>query len=261
MAILSYVFIIILPIVLVTFGLRWWIQKEAYKEKHDRDKPRNKAVAYIYNYSGQLKAVGFVLAIAFCIAMWNFRYEFNVVIEAEKEEELLMDLFDMSINTEQKKPPKPKPILTPKIVEAKKEEIEEEKEPVFDEEPPKEVNPLQGLEGGDDGEDETVVFEDNTIFSSAELQQTADFPGLGGYLQRNFVTPAYDRKRGTKGVIWVYFVIEKDGSITDVSIKRGLTTTADAAVVRVFANMPKWDPGVRSGIPVRSSYVMPFRLK
>jgi len=263
MAILVYILIIVVPIALIALGLNYWIRYESYKEKHDRDKPRNKAAAYIYNYSAPLKAVGFITAIVFCITLWNFRYEFNVIIEAEKEKELIMDLFDLSINTEQKKPPKPKPILTPKIVEAPEEEIEEKKELAFKEEPEVEVDPDQGLEGDDDGEDEEIVFDDK-IYSTAELQHLPGFPGgkagLSAYMSRNMKIPPSVRKRGVTGKIYVGFVIGKDGKVTDVTILRGLTPAMDKEAVRVVKNMPSWDPGYNGGIAVKVRQSLPIKI-
>jgi protein TonB len=263
MAILVYIFIIVLPIVLLTLGLRYWIGRESKKEKEDKDKPRNRTAAYIYNYSGPLKGVGFITAIIFCIALWNFRYEFKVVIEAEKEKELIMDLFDLSINTEQKKPPKPKPILTPKIIEAPEEEIEEKKELAFKEEPEEEIDPVQGLEGDDEGEDEEIVFDDK-IYSTAELQHLPGFPGgkagLSAYMSRNMKIPPSVRKRGVTGKIYVGFVIGKDGKVTDVTILRGLTPAMDKEAVRVVKNMPAWDPGYNGGIAVKVRQSLPIKI-
>ena len=263
MSILVYIFIIVLPIVLLTLGLRYWIGRESEKEKEDKDKPRNRTAAYIYNYSGPLKAVGFITAIIFCIALWNFRYEFNVIIEAEKEKELIMDFFDLSINTEQKKPPKPKPILTPKIIEAPEEEIEEKKELAFKEEPEEEIDPVQGLEGDDEGEDEEIVFDDK-IYSTAELQHLPGFPGgkagLSAYMSRNMKIPPSVRKRGVTGKIYVGFVIGKDGKVTDVTILRGLTPAMDKEAVRVVKNMPAWDPGYNGGIAVKVRQSLPIKI-
>ena len=259
MAILAYIFIILLPIVLLAFGLRWWIRREAYKEKQDRDKPHNKAAAYIYNYSSQLRAIGFVTAIVFCIAIWNYRYEFKVVIEAEKEEGLIMDLFDMSLNTEQPKPKKPTPIFTPKIIEAPKEEVKEDKKLELDSIPP--IDDFEQDEEGEEDGEEVVTFQDNTIFLGVQLQKQASLPGgLSLYLIRNYKVPLHDKKAGTKGVIYVSFVIERDGSIANVKVVRGLTKSADAEALKVMKKSPKWDPGMNNGIPVRSTYTIPIKL-
>ena len=263
MSILAYIFIIILPIAFLAIGLRYWIRYESNKEKQDKDKPRNKAVAYIYGYSGPLKAVGFITAIVFCIALWNFKYEFNVIIEAEKQSELIMDLFDLSINTEQKKPPKPKPILTPKIIEAPKEEVTKDPDIVLNE-IPDEIDPVQGLEGDEDGEEEEEIFFDDKIYSTAELQHLPGFPGgragLSAYMSRNMKIPPSVRKRGITGKIYVGFVIGKDGKVADVTILRGLTPAMDKEAIRVVKNMPSWDPGYNGGVAVKVRQSLPIKI-
>lgn len=261
MAILTYILIIVLPIVLLTLGLRYWISYEAEKEKQDKDKPRNKAVAYIYNYRNPLTAVGFIVAVLFNIAMWNFGYEFRVVIEAEREKEVIMDLFDMVVNTEQKKPPKPKPILTPKIIEAPEEEIEEEKDLAFEEEPQEEIDPVQGLDGDEDGEEEEEVFDDKE-YSIAEVQELPKFPGgsVAAYMKRNYKIPPVDRKKHITGKIYVSFVIGKDGRVSDVKILRGLSPAMDKEAIRVIKSMPRWDPAYNAGIPVKVRQNLPLNI-
>jgi len=263
MAILAYILIIIIPIALLAFGLRAWIRYESAKES-SKDKEGNKTIAYIYSYSGPLKAIGFITAIIFCIALWNFRYEFKVVIEAEKETELILDLFDLSINTEQKKPPKPQPILTPKIIETPEEEIT--KDPDIDlEKIPEKVDPIQGTDGDEDSdEDEEEIVFDDKIYSTAELQHLPGFPGgragLSAYMLRNMKIPPSVRKRGITGKIYVGFVIDKDGKVTDVTILRGLTPAMDKEALRVVKNMPAWDPGFNGGIAVKVRQSLPIKI-
>ncbi len=257
MTILLYFLIIILPIALLSIGINYWIKYNAPKE--DKDKPRNKLVAYIYNYSGILKAVGFITALLFCIALWNYRYEFNVIIEAEKQKELIMDIFDLTINTEQKKPPKPKPILTPKIIETPEEELEDEPEPKFEEEPQDEPDPVQGLEGDEDGEDEEEF--DDKEYSVAEVQQLPKFMGgVAAFLKRHYVVPPVDRRKHITGKIYVSFLIGRDGSISEVKILRGLTPAMDKEAIRVIKSMPKWDPAYNAGVPVKVRMNQPINI-
>ncbi len=120
MAVFIYTLILVLPIVLAVFGLKAffkWKEEQDIKEKRDRVL----FFAYIYQYRGALMAFGFLVSMLFAIAAWNYQYEFKVIIEGEMQRELLADDFNVPVNTEQKKPPKPKPIKTPQIQETKEE--------------------------------------------------------------------------------------------------------------------------------------------
>ncbi|MDB4835024.1 hypothetical protein OAH12_00385, partial [Cyclobacteriaceae bacterium] len=81
--------ILLVPIVLVTLGLRLWIQESSKKEGDKKE--RSRVVAYIYQYEGILKATGFLLTLLFVFAAWNYKYVFNVVIEGELKKEVVID--------------------------------------------------------------------------------------------------------------------------------------------------------------------------
>ena len=63
------------------------------------------------------------------------------------------------------------------------------------------------------------------------------------------------------GRVMVGFVVEKDGSISDVKVVKGIGGGCDEEAVRVVNAMPKWKPGMDKGKPVRVSYMMPFSFK
>ena len=63
------------------------------------------------------------------------------------------------------------------------------------------------------------------------------------------------------GRVLVSFVVEKDGSIGDVKVVKGIGGGCDEEAVRVVNAMPKWKPGMDKGNPVRVSYIMPFTFK
>ena len=65
-------------------------------------------------------------------------------------------------------------------------------------------------------------------------------------------------ENGIQGKVYIQFVIEKDGSITDVKVARGVDASLDKEAVRVVKAMPKWKPGKQRGKPVRVSYTLPI---
>ncbi|MDI6833957.1 MAG: energy transducer TonB, partial [Bacteroidales bacterium] len=65
-------------------------------------------------------------------------------------------------------------------------------------------------------------------------------------------------KNKISGTVYVQFVVEKDGSISDIKVVRGIGGICDEEAVRVITKMPNWIPAKQKGIPVRSYYVIPI---
>jgi len=105
-----------------------------------------------------------------------------------------------------------------------------------------------------------VVEEDpNKIFASVE--NLPEFPGgqdkFISYLSKNIRYPAVDRENGTQGRVILTFVVERDGSLTDIKVTRSLSQGTDAEATRVLKNSPRWKPGIQNGRPVRVQYSVP----
>ena len=81
------------------------------------------------------------------------------------------------------------------------------------------------------------------------------------YLKNSIEYPQMARESGIQGRVFVTFVVEKDGNITDVRILRGIGGGCDEEAVRVIKNMPKWVPGKQRGKPVRVQFNMPILFK
>lgn len=109
------------------------------------------------------------------------------------------------------------------------------------------------------------VVEETKIFTVVE--QMPMFPGgdgaLMGYLRDNIHYPTVAAENGMQGRVVVGFVVERDGSITDVNILRGVDPSLDREAMRVVKSMPKWTPGKQNGSAVRVKYQVPvsFRLQ
>ena len=108
--------------------------------------------------------------------------------------------------------------------------------------------------------------EEQTIFEVVE--QMPEFPnggmaGLMQYLRKNIKYPTIAQENGTQGRVTVQFVVNKDGSIVDAKVLRGVDPYLDKEAVRVIMGMPKWKPGMQRGKPVRVKYTVPvmFRLQ
>ena len=68
-------------------------------------------------------------------------------------------------------------------------------------------------------------------------------------------------KKGTQGRVTVQFVVEKDGSIANARVLRGIDPELDKEAVRVISAMPKWKPGEQRGKPVRCKFTVPVMFK
>ena len=112
----------------------------------------------------------------------------------------------------------------------------------------------------------TVVAKKNQqVFDVVE--KMPQYPGgqaaLFEYLQKNVKYPADAEKKKVEGRVLVTFVVNTDGSITDIEVVRKTFPSLDAEAVRVISGMPRWKPGEQKGQKVRVKYTVPltFRLK
>lgn len=151
-------------------------------------------------------------------------------------------------------PPPPKQATVIEIVEDD-EEIEEELE-------------IQDLEVDEDTEIEIIEeveeeVEEEQIFTIVEDMPT--FPGgdeaLFRYLSENIDYPAMAADAGIQGVVYVSFVVDKDGQVKDVKVLRGIGGGCDKEAIRVVKSMPKWAPGRQRGKSVKVQYNLPVRFR
>lgn len=104
---------------------------------------------------------------------------------------------------------------------------------------------------------------ENKVFDVVE--QMPSFPGgpnaLNQYLSNNVKYPVVAQENGVQGRVVVSFVVERDGSITDVKVVRSVDPSLDREASRVVSSMPKWIPGKQNGSPVRVKYNVPVSFK
>jgi len=108
--------------------------------------------------------------------------------------------------------------------------------------------------------------EDGTPQTEAEatLEKQPSYPGgitkLYKYIGKNFVYPPSLAKARPKGTIILTFVVDKEGGISDVEVTQSVHPLMDAEAVRVIKDMPKWEPGIQYGKPVRVKYTIPIKM-
>ena len=95
-------------------------------------------------------------------------------------------------------------------------------------------------------------------------QEQPEFPGgdaaRNKFLKDNLRYPADAREQYISGTVYLTFVVERDGSITDIRILRGIGGGCEEEAVRVVRMMPKWTPGKQNGNPVRVQFNLPIRF-
>ena len=111
---------------------------------------------------------------------------------------------------------------------------------------------------------ETTMEEDSELLGYVKADYP-EFPGgmeqLQSFINENLQYPPEAIDAGIEGRVFVNFVVEEDGSITNVKVMRGLVYGCDEEAVRVVSSMPKWTPGKMLGKPVRVSYNLPVKFE
>lgn len=159
-------------------------------------------------------------------------------------------------------PPKPPVIVQPEIVEIPNDDVEENIEvdlnveidqqtavvaPVFT---PK--RPMEVVE-----EEAEVVF--TVVENNAEPE--GGMEAFYKYLGKALKYPSQAKRMGVEGKVYVQFVVEKDGSLTDIKIVKGIGAGCDEEAGRVVTEAKKWNPGKQRGRPVRQRMVIPIIFK
>jgi protein TonB len=166
-------------------------------------------------------------------------------------------------------PPKVDQVKFVKPVVAKTEEIVEEP-PKVEEIKDKKLGD-KTIEGDPDAEltveppgngPSQVVEEDNNIYNTAGIEVKPDFPGgldkFYKFIGKNFQVP---EEEGLKGKVFVTFVVEKDGSLTDIKVLRDIGYGTGKEAIRVLKSCPKWNPGEQNGKKVRVLYSLPISIQ
>lgn len=157
--------------------------------------------------------------------------------------------------------------LPPKVTE--KEVVEEEEMPTIEEVKQNDVGP-ENVEGtGEVIFDEPVAevakpeSDEDVVFMVVE--QPAEFPGgmeaMMKFLQKNMKYPAVARRMGIEGSVFVSFVVDREGKISDLQVIKGISAECDQEAVRVIKLMPSWKPGKQNGRAVKSRFVLPIKFK
>lgn len=161
--------------------------------------------------------------------------------------------------TEQKvKPPPPPPPKQVTQIEVVNDDVDVDEDIDIDAEADDNTVVQEYVPPAEDDEE----VEEQQIFTVVESMP--EFPGGMGalmkYLAENIKYPALAKESGIQGRVFINFVVEPDGSISNVKVLRGIGGGCDEEAVRVVKSMPNWKPGKQRGKPVRVSYNLPVKF-
>jgi protein TonB len=81
------------------------------------------------------------------------------------------------------------------------------------------------------------------------------------FIRKNMKYPASARRMGTEGTVFVGFVVDKEGRISNIEVVKGISADCDKEAERVVKMMPPWKPGKQNGRAVKSKFVLPIKFK
>lgn len=251
-------------VVSVIWLMRYSINKGTEKAIREGISPSSRSKklpeANLDNYRGTLRNFGLIVSIAMVLAAFEYpSYGDRVLVTLGS---LQVDL-DSMVEIPYVEPPKPKPpvVQQPEVVEAETEEEILEEEIDFGDEPDEE-DIIEVVET-DMGEEDPIIEEAPTFVDFAEVSASPK-EGMQAFLTwvaKNLKYPAKAQRMQVEGKVILQFIVEKDGSFTDVKVLRGIGAGCDEEALRVIQRAKPWNPGKQRGRPVRQRMVIPIHFR
>jgi protein TonB len=205
--------------------------------------------------------VGLTISLALTLAAFEWKsyseYQVASLGTLEKVEEEILE----SINTIQQTPPPPKMIQPEIIVIPDEEEIEEIEADLTGEMRINEVvsAPMIVKKAEIMPEEEVDDVPFNVVEESAEPE--GGMNAFYQYLSKTLKYPSQARRMSIEGKVYVQFVVERDGSLTDIKVVKGIGAGCDEEAERVVKEAKRWKAGKQRGRPVRQRMVIPIIFK
>jgi len=220
--------------------------------------PKKTEKADLTNKSSLFLSIGLVISLLLAITAFSYRvYDDTSVKDLGKNDAVAEEILEVP-PTEQLPPPPPK-IQQPQIIEVPDEKkIEEEIDINMDTEVTEETKVEEiRIEAVEEKEDPNQIF----LVVEETAAPIGGMPAFYEFVGKKLKYPAQARRMGVEGKVFVEFVIERDGSITDVKAIKGIGAGCDEEAVRVLQSAPKWKAGKQRGKPVRQRMVLPIAFK
>ena len=202
--------------------------------------------------------IGLIISLAITLAAFEWKsYEKREVnLKQRAQSEIPEEIIPITKQEEPEPPPEPPQTTTELNIVENEADVEDDiiiDVEADDDTEVEEYTPM--LQEEEDVEEEKVfmVVEEQPSFPGGEQARMR-------YLSNNIDYPQLARESGIQGTVYVTFVVEKDGSITDVRVLRGIGGGCDKEAIRVVKEMPRWEAGMQRGKPVRVQFNMPIRF-
>ena len=210
--------------------------------------PKKNPEVNLERKKGLFLQIGLVIALLIVLAAFEYKsyeksaYNLGSLNLDDLEEEII------PITKQELKPPPPPP-PPPEVIEIVEDDvvIEDEIE----------------IEDTESDEDLEIVEEDDEeVFMVVE--NMPEFPGgdlgLMKYIQKNVKYPPIAKEYNITGKVYISFVVDKSGSVTNVKVVRGVDKNLDAEAVRVIKSLPKYKPGKQRGKAVKVMFTVPINF-
>lgn len=203
------------------------------------------------------------LALALGILLYAFEWKSETSKAKDMDTTTQVQEVEESIPvTQQNTPPPPPPPPAPKLADLidiveNEQDVDDELE-ITDAEDESENTVVDVTKFDDFNEEDTGEQE---IFQIVETMPSFPEGNPTKWINKNIKYPVLAQENGIQGKVFIQFVIEKDGSITDVKVARGVDASLDKEAMRVVKAMPKWNPGKQRGKPVRVAYTLPINFQ
>ncbi|HIG32108.1 MAG TPA: energy transducer TonB [Flavobacteriales bacterium] len=198
---------------------------------------------------GLFLQIGLVIALLIVLAAFEYKsyeksvYNLGQLNLDDLEEEII------PITKQELKPPPPAPPPPPEVIEIVEDEVEIENEIEIED-----TESDEDLEIIEEDDDEVfMVVESMPVFPGGDL-------GLMKYIQKNVKYPPIAKEYNITGKVYISFIVDKSGSVTNVKVVRGVDKNLDAEAVRVIKSLPKYKPGKQRGKPVRVMFTVPINF-
>ncbi len=201
--------------------------------------------------------IGTTLTLSLVLSAFEWKsYDDIMVMDLGELDDNFEDILDIPL-TEQ--PPPPPPVIEQPVIKVVEDEVEVEDIDIEIDVDIDEETVITDIVFEEEPEEEKV----DEIFTIVEDKPS--FPGgdkeMFKFLNKNVDYPSKARRMGITGRVFVQFVVDRDGSVTDVKAIKGIGAGCDEEAVRAIKSMPKWKPGRQRGVPVKVKMTWPVYFK
>jgi protein TonB len=202
-----------------------------------------------------LKGPAMMIGLLFIGSLVLASFSYTTAIEREVNDKVVENLSEDSFE-QQAEEPKEEPPQQETAVEVPPPPAEEIVEEENKEEPPKKIVPVPPPVVVE--KEQVKVAEEIIEFPDVEASYPGGAAALKQYIRDNVVYPEMAMEMNEQGKVYLSFVVEKDGKITNIKVERGVSSDLDREAKRVVRSMPKWVPGETKGKSVRTKCSLPI---